>query len=393
MVAGTSAIGAASMSSTAPPSIETRAGGRCSAPVLRSFDPTKPSFQSSERPAAEADTRAGSGRRGGSTVTIPRQAQELAVGEVAAGLDLRRDRTRGLVRGQRVGRAEQEHVGAVGQHHERDDLARLGLLERARQQQAGMRGAGVADRRRKVVDDRVVASAETLRQGPDGSGVQSGDDDPVHLGRGERCRLQRRVPRLLAERHVLRLAEALLPDLGAPVTGRAPAVEELLGGRAAPEVLGDDRGLARVRVADEQRGGAVAPADSSGLVGRPVRRSEVTTSVVPAPSSATRSAPTPERTAPPRSSAAQSESRRSAAWIAVALVLSRYAGSAVENQSSSTCTPGAGAQGQAAPPRRPSSWCPRRRTPPTGCPCRRRSRRCARSRSAGGAGTARNRRR
>ena len=64
------------MSSTAPPA-ETRAGGRCSAPVERSREPTKPNFQSSERPAADADTRAGSGRRGGSTVTMPRHDRNL----------------------------------------------------------------------------------------------------------------------------------------------------------------------------------------------------------------------------------------------------------------------------------------------------------------------------
>ena len=81
------------------------------------------------------------------------------------------------------------------------------------------------------------------------------------------------------------------------------------------------------------------PADSSGPVGRPVRRSDVTTKVVPWPSSAIRSAPTPERAAPPRSSAGQSVSSRSAPWIAVAFVLSRYAGSAVANQSWSTRVP------------------------------------------------------
>ena len=80
-----------------------------------------PNFQSSERPAADADTRAGSGRRGGSTVTMPAPGEELAVRQVAAALDLRGDRAGGTgVRGERVGRAEQEHVGAVGEHDERD---------------------------------------------------------------------------------------------------------------------------------------------------------------------------------------------------------------------------------------------------------------------------------
>ena len=54
--------------------------------------------------------------------------------------------------------------------------------------------------------------------------------------------------------------------------------------------------------------------------------SEVTTSTAPLPSSAVRSAPTPERSAPPKSNAATSVSSRSAAWIVDALFLSRYAG-------------------------------------------------------------------
>ena len=65
------------MSSSAPPSIDTRAGGRWSAPLVRSLEATNPNFQSSERPAADADTRAGSGRRGGSTVTNARHERNL----------------------------------------------------------------------------------------------------------------------------------------------------------------------------------------------------------------------------------------------------------------------------------------------------------------------------
>ena len=73
-----SAMATGSMSSTAPPSMETRDGGRWTAPELRSFDPTKPNFHSSFRWAAVLDTRAGSGRRGGSGWSWPRQARNLA---------------------------------------------------------------------------------------------------------------------------------------------------------------------------------------------------------------------------------------------------------------------------------------------------------------------------
>jgi hypothetical protein len=77
-VAGTSAIGAGSMSSTLPPTNDTRAGGRCSAPVSRSREPTKPYFQSSRRSAAEADIRAGSGRLGGWNGNTPRHDRYFA---------------------------------------------------------------------------------------------------------------------------------------------------------------------------------------------------------------------------------------------------------------------------------------------------------------------------
>ena len=77
MVASVSARSIGSMSSTAPPFIEMRAGGRWTAPEDRSSDPTKPNFHSSFRQAAEDDTRWGSGRRGGSGVTMPRQVKNF----------------------------------------------------------------------------------------------------------------------------------------------------------------------------------------------------------------------------------------------------------------------------------------------------------------------------
>ena len=72
-----SAIGAGSISSTAPPTIDTRDGGRWMAPLDRSREPTKPNFQSSLRHAAVDETRDGSGRRGGSTVVMPRHDRNL----------------------------------------------------------------------------------------------------------------------------------------------------------------------------------------------------------------------------------------------------------------------------------------------------------------------------
>ena len=78
MVASTSAIGAASMSSWWALVNDTRAGGRCRAPDSRSRLPSKPNFQSFERWATAVDARPGSGRFGGSSSSSPRQARNVA---------------------------------------------------------------------------------------------------------------------------------------------------------------------------------------------------------------------------------------------------------------------------------------------------------------------------
>ena len=111
---------------------------------------------------------------------------------------------------------------------------------------AGLGGAGVADRRGEVGDEP-VAHAELLGQPP--------------RWRGRGCRRWRRGrpgrrpdPRsssasshaACAEGDVAGLAEPLLPHLRAGVAGRAPAVEELLGGRAAAEELGEHGAVALV---------------------------------------------------------------------------------------------------------------------------------------------------
>ncbi len=86
--------------------------------------------------------------------------------------------------------------------------------------------------------------------------MEPGDDDAVDLVGRELRVLQRRAPGPLAERHVLDLAEAVLPELRAHVAGRPPAVDELAGRAARAQELGDDR--ARGVVADEDRRRAVA---------------------------------------------------------------------------------------------------------------------------------------
>ncbi len=93
---------------------------------------------------------------------------------------------------------------------------------------------------------------------------------------------------------------------------------------------------------------ASPPADSSALVGRPLRSSELTTSTDGPPINAASSAPFAERTAPPKSYAGTVRSSRSTACMVVALVLSRYAGDAVANASAPGSTPPADASASRA---------------------------------------------
>ncbi len=124
-----------------------------------------------------------------------------------------------------------EHLGAVGQHHQRHDLAGLGLLEGPGQQQRRLGRSGVADAGGQAVGHAAGAGADLARHLAHGPGVGAGHH---HLGDvlGREAGLgQCQLPRLVAEGDVVQLAEPLLPLLGPTIAGGAPAVEELLGDR------------------------------------------------------------------------------------------------------------------------------------------------------------------
>ena len=143
-VAGTSAIGAGSMSSTvAARRSDTRAGGRCSASVL-----TVPRTDEAVLPVeAPLGSRCRHPRRLGpvraaAIGSTPRHDRYLAYGErVVAAAELVGDAGGAPVAtGDRLGDPEHEHVGAVGHRHQGDDLAGLGRLEqRGEQQRPGAR--------------------------------------------------------------------------------------------------------------------------------------------------------------------------------------------------------------------------------------------------------------
>ena len=224
---------------------------------------------------------------------------------------------------ERVGGAEQQHVDAVGEHDERDHLAGLGGLERVREQQRGVRGAGVADRRREVVGHGGLRRAEAPGDAAHRARVHAGDDELVDLVGVELGRLRARAfhacstsgayltsPKRSSHARERREPGARQRSMNSSV---ALAAAEVLGDHGAVVVGADD--------APRRRRRRPAPRRRSWAGRRAGRRRRRARD--PLPSSAARSAPTPERSAPPKSNAATSVSSRSAAWIADALFLSR----------------------------------------------------------------------
>ena len=105
--------------------------------------------------------------------------------------------------------------------------------------------------------------------------MQAGDDGVVEVALGQSGVLQRRREGLTGQRDVELLAEAFLPDVRVGLARHAPAVEELVTGRAAPDQLGHAPSGAQRKAA------APSPLSrSSAEPASPVRRSDTTARVV-----------------------------------------------------------------------------------------------------------------
>ena len=322
---------------------------------------------------------AGSGRRGGSTASIAAPAR----GTCRRG-PARRPATctatgpGRLPRGDGVGGAEQQHVGAVGQHDQRDDLAGLGRLERGASSSSAGWAAPVLPtvargrrRPRPAAPSRPASAVAARACGPVTITRSTcvGFDSSAAFSASRQARSPSGT--------YSRLAEALLPHLRADVAGRAPAVEELLGDRRAAEVLGDRRRRRRRRRARRRRRRRAA---SSPLPGRPVRTSAATTSVVPRPASAT-----PQGADGRALRAAEVEGGHvvveaqggvDGGGVGLVDVRGRHRARTTARRAAAL---GRRPQRRAGRPRRPSSSCPRRRTRRCACPCPRPRRRPARS--------------
>ena len=122
----------------------------------------------------------------------------------------------------------------------------------------------LADRRGEVVGEDILPDSEPAGHCFRRSGVHAGDRDPAEVAGADARRLQRRLEGLRPERHVAGLPESLLPHPRPALARGAPAVEELVARRRAPEVLGEDRS-ARLVLAHHDRGRRVT---AGRLVGR-----------------------------------------------------------------------------------------------------------------------------
>jgi hypothetical protein len=170
------------------------------------------------------------------------------------------------LRGDAVGHLEDHGVGAVGALDHRDAVAGLRRVERRRQHQADVRGAGTTHEGGEVVGDVVARHLQLSEQRPRGARVRAVDHDARQSVGAHPGRRQRLLERFGHERSRELGAEALLPLARERLVRRAPNVEKLLGGRA----LAEDDGERLVVGPERERGGAVA----AHQLARPARRAD-----------------------------------------------------------------------------------------------------------------------
>ena len=379
---GTSAIAAEPV----PPG----SGGSCGASVSGSRRPTKPNFHSSCRADADAETRPGSGRRGGSTGSTPRQARNLpyATGRPLATWSATADAGRyvavaPVVRNKSTSAPSAITTNAITWPGAVDAVASRDAASRdIASSVAARRSAGWAAPVLPTVAPRSSTSASFATPSRLTSDrvarMGARDDDAIDVAGRELRLLEGLVPGPLAQRDVPRLAEALLPHLRTGVAGRAPAVEELGGDRRRADVLGEQRRRTRrhrraarlhrrrPRLRRRRRAGRCAcrPRPRAPC---PIRR--VRCEARPRPNAA----PPRGRGRPRRRRGA---TRRGWRWHW------SCRGTRASRSRTTPCRAAANRLRPAVPagrPRSPSWWCPRRRRRHSGCPCPRPSPRTERS--------------
>ena len=307
----------------------------------------------------------------------------------------RRPAARGAVGGQRLGGAQHQRRGTVGQHHERRSSARArpGPARRP----AGARAAPCPVLPTLAARSSATASAGTPARRTvrlTARVVQPGHDQVIHLAGGEPGLLQRRrrtPPRPAARTPARRSA----PPRPARPARRASASGP--GTRRWPSACADDLGQHRqVASPSPPKTKAAAPSPpsrSSALPGSPVRMSESTTRV-----GHRATGPPATQRAHARADRAGHVDRQRVGGSAAARRAPRWrwscrvGGMAVANSRPAAPRPVPPRSARGARLRPPSTWCPRRRTRPPRAPAAALPR-TARSRRARAGGTGRRRRR
>ena len=225
-----SASGAGSISSVCVRRRATRApaaGARAGVALLRTDEPELPVLAAAG--GGGRDARCGSGRRGGSTGSTPCHARNLpydsgappAATCAAIGAGGRCDAIASVARNSSTSAPSATTTSATiwpGSACSSSDG----------EQQPGLRGAGVADGRRRgrrsPARRRASRRAERATRWP---GRDDAGDGDVACGERRPTRARRSTPH--AERHVRDLAERSSQTLRARLARRAPALDELVG--------------------------------------------------------------------------------------------------------------------------------------------------------------------
>ena len=155
----------------------------------------------------------------------------------------------------RVGDLEHGHVDAVGNAGHRDLVAGRRTVERARENQTGMGGAGAAYGARHAVGELRRSESGGAHEAAEDAGVRAVEHDLGEIGGRHPGVGQGAGERVDQERREDAGAEALLPLLGEGHAGALPHIEHLFGAGGASDQAGDrlaaaeDEGCRRIAAA------------------------------------------------------------------------------------------------------------------------------------------------
>ena len=195
--------------------------------------------------------------------------EELGVGERRTGGDLVGDRVDGGGGSDRIGRPDSEGIGAISQVEQHDGLAGPRLFERSGQQQQRVSAAGLTDGRRDVIGQDISTTRELGARRLDRAWVHACDQQAVDSVSLDASVSQHAGERLGCHGGVPSLSESLLPDPRAGVARGPPPIEELVGGGAPADELGDDRSVVGP-LAHDHCGRSIAAARLVGRRGQAV---------------------------------------------------------------------------------------------------------------------------